>query len=523
MQVSGAPWLQGNNQTESLNLSGMPPEDAIRLQKLSRKQQLANILLQKALQGQQGGMAGKFYVAPSWTQGLAQLAEAGLGTVMNKGIDDERTLMAQEIEKRRQGEIDAYQQATSPKAVQPQMSVDPTLVPSTFDIEQLQPDAQRAAQRDANTTAYANTAAPAEIASGALTDNISKIGAIVPDPQMSASPATIPVGPEVLQAPDPIKARQATMQAMMSQDPRVAQAVRFMEQQKAMEEEKATQRTFMADQKAEDRANRLENTRLGFSRDLMMASMMGMNKADLAALQANQAKELEKIRQEGANRRDNLETTVAADSSSPTGWSEYDRRTGKVVMRGVAPPMSAVKQEGDTLKAGSKGKVPASIGQKFMENSQNLRMAENALDLIGKNKDATGLKGYLPDSVLQRVDPAGVDTRAAIANLGSMVIHDRSGAAVTASEYPRLRPFIPSEKDDAETVKKKLTQFAAEYKKINQEMTDFYRESGYDIPENWHQAGGSANQEVAPQSAPTATGPGGQKLILKDGQWQPLK
>lgn len=423
-QLSGAPWMQGNSETESLNLSGMPPEDAIRLQKLSRKQQLANVLLQKALQGQQGGMAGKFYVAPSWTQGLAQLAEAGLGTVMNKGIDDERALMAQEIEKRRQGEIDAYQQATSPKTVQPQMSVDPTLVPSTFDIEQLQPDAQRAAQRDANTTAYANTAAPAEIASGALTENISKIGATVPDPQMSASPATIPVGPEVLQAPDPIKARQATMQAMMSQDPRVAQAVRFMEQQKAAEEERIANRAFMGEQRAEDRANRLENTRLGFSRDLMMASMMGMNKADLAALQANQAKELERIRQEGANRRDNLETTVAADSNSPTGWSEYDRRTGKMVMRGVAPPMSAVKQETDKAKGDKK--LSATVEKEIIQTDEQIQSQDAALKALDQalslNDSAMGFTGagvaasagsLLPESIR----PKAVDDTVALDNV----------------------------------------------------------------------------------------------------------
>ena len=369
-QFTSQPWMQGNSESESLNLSGMPPEDAIKLQKLSRKQQLANYLLQKALTGQQGGMAGKFYVAPSWTQGVAQLAEAGLGTYMNKNIDDERSLMAQEIEKRRQGEIDAYQQATSPKAVQPEMPVDSTLVPDTFDIEKLQPDQQRFQARDANATAYVNTAAPGEVETGALTDNISKIGSVVPDPQMAAPERAIPVGDPIMQAPDPIKARQATLWAMMSKDPRVAQSVRFMEQQKAAEEEKAMQRTFMGEQKAEDRANRLENTRLGFSRDLMMAKMMGMNKEDLAALEAKQRQELEKIRQEGANRRDNLETTVAADSSSPTGWSEYDKRTGKVVTRGVAPPMSAVKQETDKAKTGAGKKLSATVEKELFDTDE---------------------------------------------------------------------------------------------------------------------------------------------------------
>ena len=40
------------------------------------------------------------------------------------------------------------------------------------------------------------------------------------------------------------------------------------------------------------------------------------------------------------------------------------------------------------------------------------------------------------------------------------VIHSRSGAAVTAAEFPRLAPFIPSEKDDADTVKDLVSSHA---------------------------------------------------------------
>lgn len=46
-----------------------------------------------------------------------------------------------------------------------------------------------------------------------------------------------------------------------------------------------------------------------------------------------------------------------------------------------------------------------------------------------------------------------------------MVIHDRSGAAVTAAEFPRLA-FIPSPTDDAETVQKKLRQFVSSYEAV---------------------------------------------------------
>jgi hypothetical protein len=142
-------------------------------------------------------------------------------------------------------------------------------------------------------------------------------------------------------------------------------------------------------------------------------------------------------------------------------------------------------------KAGEEGKaLPISAARGLMENQQNLRRAEEALALLsGKNvgkavgdKEATGWKGYAPDALLQRLDPAGIDTRAAIADLGSLVIHDRSGAAVTAMEFPRLRPFIPSDKDDPATARKKLNRFVMEYRNIVDEAAGFYKESGYKVP-----------------------------------------
>lgn len=142
-------------------------------------------------------------------------------------------------------------------------------------------------------------------------------------------------------------------------------------------------------------------------------------------------------------------------------------------------------------KAGEEGKaLPISAAKGLMENQQNLRRAQEAQALLnGQNvgkavgdKEATGWKGYAPDALLQRFDPAGIDTRAAIADLGSLVIHDRSGAAVTAMEFPRLRPFIPSDKDDPATARKKLNRFVMEYQNIVDEATGFYKESGYKVP-----------------------------------------
>jgi hypothetical protein len=162
--------------------------------------------------------------------------------------------------------------------------------------------------------------------------------------------------------------------------------------------------------------------------------------------------------------------------------------------------------------------LPTGAAKPLFENQQNLRKAQQALALIGgsdiKNsegevvasgdKDATGWKALLStteigDKALQKLDPKGVATRAAIANIGSMVIHERSGAAVTAAEYPRLRPFIPKVTDDQATAEKKLKAFVNEYQNIVAEMADFYRESGYKVPDETLRGSG-----VTPSASPPA-------------------
>lgn len=154
--------------------------------------------------------------------------------------------------------------------------------------------------------------------------------------------------------------------------------------------------------------------------------------------------------------------------------------------------------------------LPASTAKGHLENLTNLTRAETALSLVEGGSvgdatgdpNATGWKGLLPNGILNRMDPKGVDTRAAISDLGSLVIHDRSGAAVTAAEMPRLAPFIPSATDDPVTVKKKLRQFVHNYRGIVDSASEFYKASGYNVPTMPAQRA----QPTAPTGAPAPTG-----------------
>jgi len=101
-----------------------------------------------------------------------------------------------------------------------------------------------------------------------------------------------------------------------------------------------------------------------------------------------------------------------------------------------------------------------------------------------KAKNAMGARNILPDAVRQYTDPNGVVARATVANIGSLKLHDRSGAAITASEFPRLKPFIPSMTDKVEAVKNKLGKMREEYLRMQGEWaksrgaTDSYPPEG---------------------------------------------
>lgn len=151
--------------------------------------------------------------------------------------------------------------------------------------------------------------------------------------------------------------------------------------------------------------------------------------------------------------------------------------------------------------------LPASASKGYLENQTNLLRAQRALALvkgedfdgIQGDKNATGfMKGLLPNQMVNRLDPKGVDTRAALADLGSLVIHDRSGAAVTASEFPRLAPFIPTVYDDQATSQKKLEQFEKNYRAIVDDAAEFYRASGYNVPK--------MRERSTPAAAPASAG-----------------
>lgn len=146
---------------------------------------------------------------------------------------------------------------------------------------------------------------------------------------------------------------------------------------------------------------------------------------------------------------------------------------GPVLVNPRTGTATQVTMDGQPVQAKAKS-IPASVQKAMTENDSALRKIEDALAAVDEYPEALGGMNMLGDTVRQRTDPKGVKARALVADIGSLKLHDRSGAAVTAAETPRLKPFIPSATDTPDTVRTKLGLFKREYQAIQDDIRSAY-------------------------------------------------
>lgn len=143
---------------------------------------------------------------------------------------------------------------------------------------------------------------------------------------------------------------------------------------------------------------------------------------------------------------------------------------------GVAPQILRDPSTGQPLgpRAEAAKPIPDTAVRGMVENRAALTKIDKALGLVQQYPGAFGAQNYLGDTVQQRAHPQGVEARAVVADIGSLKIHDRSGAAVTVGEIARLKPFIPNATDTPQTIARKLQQFRAEYAQTLADMQEAY-------------------------------------------------
>lgn len=187
----------------------------------------------------------------------------------------------------------------------------------------------------------------------------------------------------------------------------------------------------------------------------------------------------------------------------------------------VDQAQKAVEQETKSADEDNKRVIPATQVQDISNNQGLVNKIGDALDSVKKNPDAFGPLGYAEQNFAQNIgaDPKNVDARAAVGDLSSAIIKDRSGAAVTLSEFPRLVPFIPQIHDQPSVIKAKLARLKAGIIELNRANISSFKDAGYN----------TRNLSAEPKAAPSsqysegqvAVNPQtGQKLTFSNGGWR---
>lgn len=188
--------------------------------------------------------------------------------------------------------------------------------------------------------------------------------------------------------------------------------------------------------------------------------------------------------------------SLAEKDASSRGWADvnlararFDRGeySGSVPLPDGGTGAGFITPQGFTQAPGTGVKqpeVPATIKQALAQNDVTLNKIGRALEAVDAYPQAFGAKNVFGDTIRQRTDPEGVDARALVADIGSQKLHDRSGAAVTVSEAPRLVPFVPNVNDKPETIKKKLQLFQQEYAAMHAELSKGYSINQVAAPAN---------------------------------------
>lgn len=176
----------------------------------------------------------------------------------------------------------------------------------------------------------------------------------------------------------------------------------------------------------------------------------------------------------------------ARNNRVPPGYRMSADGTGLEAIPGGPADLEVLKHITEAKRKADEKAIPQTITKGIQENLNSLRKIDQAAAELDRRPESVGGVGSVLASSIPGIgnlqnrelfgvgDPEGAKLRALIADIGSLKIHDRSGAAVTATEFPRLKPFVPNISDDPATVRTKLQNFRAEYESAIRDAMDYY-------------------------------------------------
>lgn len=140
----------------------------------------------------------------------------------------------------------------------------------------------------------------------------------------------------------------------------------------------------------------------------------------------------------------------------------------------------------------SSGRVAVKVQQDLKDITYGLDGIERAIGLVNDNPKAFGLKNILGPTIVDRLDPEGIQARTAVENIVSAIRHSLYGAALTRPEIQRALTNLPDVKNDPEGAIVRLRELAV---KLQQERSAIEKSLG---ETNTMSAGGGADDDPPP-------------------------
>lgn len=355
--------------SDQYRLNGeMSPDAALEQQSLNRRQQIANMLLQQGLAGastNHGQQVGRFYVKGSPWQGIADLAKVAVGAYGTHQTDQDRQSLAQAVEERGKQDIGRYLTETQGKAI-PERT-----------LPQGTPDQVIPVQGPPNIT-------QPNVMDTGTSQGIQEQPAQITIP--GTPPTQGPVNPAGFQAPDPMIARQAIVEGLANQNPRVREAIQFIEAQKAAQAEKETQRAFLTQEKQADRDVRLQGQSAQLDNMMMLGLITKEQKEAALKQQAETAKQHDSTLEAIASMNLQGKQEAAQQGKTPPGYRQNADGNLEAIPGGPA----------DTKLQGAFNADTAMLQNSNAGFDRLATTANEILNHPGLN-GITGIRGKVPD------------------------------------------------------------------------------------------------------------------------------
>jgi hypothetical protein len=379
-QTGGFPsYIQSNSSGDSYNYSGLPPEIALEEQAINRKQQIANALIQRGLQPLQGQMVGGWYVPASPIQGLAQLAQAGIGADATNRNDKARAELTGKSSNMLAEAMKKYKDAIADKTTTTETQLEGPGQP----IRTASPgDGFSPAELSQPTALYGTTGEALNKLDESRPSAFFKEG-----PRPTATSTTVtPRTPE--------EKRQALIEHLaISTHPQAQKIGQLMLGEMDRTEAREDTQKFQSQQNDLNRENRLSAAKEQMGLALTMATLAGVGKADLERMKEENARNLERMKLEGDRKHDETLKTIA-------GGHDEARQGAKV------PPGYRATPDGN-LEAIPGGPADTKLQGALNQDTQTLQSSISDLDRLAQSsnmlknhaglKGITGLRGAIPN------------------------------------------------------------------------------------------------------------------------------